>query len=73
MAKRRVTVDSDHLTLVVRKTLLGLRHHVQMVSNYKEGIEEIVMTTERYSTVGGAKQSAKRLSKQLNIKVVVED
>jgi hypothetical protein len=73
MAKRKSTKSKSHLTLVISKTLLGLRRHVRLVSNYGSGIEEIVMTTQRYSTRHTAYERAYELGEQLGIEVVVEE
>lgn len=70
--KRRRIVDNDHLTLVVRRTAFGLRHNVVMIANYKENFQEVVMTTQRYKTLPIAIESAQRIGKQLNMKVIVE-
>lgn len=73
MAKRRVTVDNDHLTLVVRKRILGLARNVQLVSDYGTALEEAVMVTENYFDHSTAADRAQELSKQLNVKMVVEE
>lgn len=70
MAKSRKTVDNDHLTLVVRKRLAGFARNVQLVANYQEGIEEVVMSTENYYDHNSAVDKAELLGRQLGIKRV---
>jgi len=72
MAKRRVTVDNDHLTLVVRKRLFGYARNVVLVSRYKKSLEEVVLTSETYYNHETAVQRATELGEQLNVKVAIE-
>lgn len=77
MAKRRATVDNDHLTLVVGKGKYGIGYRVRLMSNYGMGIEEAVLVSQRYKGSadgkGHAVRSGQTLSKQLNVALVIED
>lgn len=70
---KRKVVRNNHYTLVIAKSMFGLRRNVRLVANYGNNFQEVVMTTQRYATVDNAKRSASVLSENLGIPVVVEN
>lgn len=72
MSKRRVTVDSDHLTLVVSKKLWSLASNYRLVAHHKTKGEETLLTSVNYFKHEDALEQAKVLGKQLNVRTVAE-
>lgn len=72
MTKRRKTVNNDHYTIVVTPRVLGFYYHVNLVSNYGLGIEEIVMSSENYFSKSNAMRAAETLSNNLAVPLTLE-